>query len=223
MGAPHKYLGGGNCGSCKTQAHEVTCPVQQLLGKQQAVHMSWWGVATAARVPVADAGLCRETWALGRRLELFDPCPEGASFPFSLSRLKEMLLCSLVVNCFSFRRKAHLPCSKNLRTPNKHWPLPTRTEKNCSRRLGNTTHSLSFDSGSAVQAPQRSYHQQQCRLGQAPAREPAGSQRGREHMFTLCVLPAGCQPGRRRSRQSMAAPRNGVALSLALHCVLPLM
>lgn len=64
MGAPHKYLGGSNCGSSKTQAHEVTCPVQQLLGRQQAVHRSWWGVATAARVPVADAGLCRDlgTW-----------------------------------------------------------------------------------------------------------------------------------------------------------------
>lgn len=179
-------------------------------------------MATAARVPVADAGLCRETWALGRRLELFDPCPEGASSPFSLSRLKEMLLCSLVVNCLSFRRKARLLCSKNLQTPNKHWPLPPRTEKSCSRRLGNTTHSLSFDSGSAVQAPQRSYHQQQCRLGQALAREPAGPGAHVHSLCASCWLPAWAEeePAEHGRTQEWGGSVPGPALRLAINVAL---
>lgn len=135
-------------------------------------------MATAIPVPIAD-GLCREPQLLGRWLELFNPYPAGAS---GIPRLqppycwwfKETLLCSLMVNYLSFRRKNRLPSSKSLWTPNKHWPLPTRTKKNCSRRLGNTTLSLSFDSSSAIWAMERNYHQQQCHLGQVPSEEPVG-------------------------------------------------
>lgn len=141
----------------------------------------------ATAVPVAD-GLCRGTQALGRQMECFNPCAAGAcvAFPCPASLFKETLLCSLMVNYLSFRRKNRLPYSKNLRTPNEHWPLPTRTKKNCSRRLGNTTLSLSSDSRSAW-ATERRDHQQQCRLGRC-----RGASRGGSTQFTPCVLPAGC-------------------------------
>lgn len=161
-------------------------------------------MATAVPVPVAD-GLCRETQALGRRLEVFNPCPAGLLLHSPLQSpywwwFKKTLLGSLTVSYSSLRRENQLAYSESLWTPNKRWTLPTRTGKNCSRRLGNTTLSSSFDSSSAIWATERRYHQQQCHLGQVPR-----SQWGWEHtVYSFCAScwllawaedPAECVPG----------------------------
>lgn len=155
-------------------------------------------MATAVPVPVAD-GLFRENRHLG---------DGGSSLTPALLVLlshspvhppcwwfRETLLCSLMVNYLSFRRKNRLPYSKNLQTPNKHWPLPTRTKKDCSRRLGNTTLSLSSDSRWHLgYGEKRSPATVPPRTG---AEEPAGL--GVHSSFLVCFLLAaslGGGPGR---------------------------
>lgn len=142
------------------------------------------GVAAALPMPVTDE-LRRGNWTLG-----FSHCPSALlnspSPALLVAVVARILLCSLIVNYLSPRRKTCLPYSKNLWTPNKHWPVPTRTKRNFSRRLGSTTLSLSSDSSSPICAKERRYHQQQHHLGQ---RCRGASRAGREHPR---VLPAGC-------------------------------